>query len=179
MEENDKLFTLKQLMLYGAIIGVLLILNAVMLSRMGINILFNTEESFITNLQPLIIGLGIYFSLKHFSYKIINERLKFGKFLGFGIIIGAFSSFIYSFYLVIFVTYISPDTIQIFKEMMLDQNQTIFNFPEEAIDQAIQMMTRPIFLFITFLFSTTFWAAVFSLMFAIFNLILPKPKNKI
>ncbi|MBN2663487.1 MAG: DUF4199 domain-containing protein [Bacteroidales bacterium] len=178
MEENEKLFTLKQLMLYGAIIGVLLILNALMLSRMGINILLNTEEKFITNLQPLIIGLGIYFSLKHYSYKIINERLKFGKFLGFGIIIGAFSSIIYSFYLVMFVTYISPDTLVIFKEMMIEQ-QTVFNFPEEALEQAVQMMTHPIFLFITFVLSTTFWSGVFSLMFAIFNLIIPKPKNKI
>lgn len=179
MEENDKLFTLRQLMLYGAIIGVLLIFNAIMLSKMGINILFNTEERFITNLQPLIIGFGIYFSLRHFSYKIIKERLKFGKFLGFGIIIGAFFSLIYSFYLVVFVTKISPDTLQVFEQIMLDQNQTIFNLPEEAIDQAIKLMTNPIFLFITFLFSTTFWAAVFSLMFAVFNLIIPKPKNKI
>jgi len=178
MEENDKLFTFRQLMVYGAIIGVLLILNAFLLSSMGINILFNTEEKFISNLQPFIIGLGIYFALKHYSYKIMGEHLKFGKFLLYGIIIGSLFSFIYAFYLVIFVKYISPESIIIFEQMMIEQNETIFNFPEEAINQAINMITQPVFLFFTFFVSTVFWAGVFSLMFALFNLILPKPKIK-
>lgn len=178
MEENDKLFTIRQLMVYGAFVGVVLILNAFLLQNMGINILFNTDERFITNLQPLIIGLGIYFSLKHFSYKILKERLKFGKFLLYGILIGIFFSFIYSFYLVIFIKYISPESINVLEEMMIKQNETSFNFPEDALEQAIKIITQPVFLFFAFFFSTTFWAGVFSLMFGVFNLILPKPKNR-
>ncbi len=177
MEKTDKAFVFRQLMTYGTIVGVLLVINSLFLSFAGINEFTNTEGSFLTNLKPLIIGLGIYFSLKHYSSKILGEQLKFGKFVLYGVVIGVFFSVIYSVYFVIFVKYIDTTTISALKDLIIKQYESM-ELPQNQISIAIDLMTKPIFLFFSYFISNIFMAAIFSVMFAVFNLILPKPKKR-
>ncbi len=176
MQEEDKTLILRQLMSYGAIVGMVLIGNALMLNFMGINIILNQDATFLTNLQPLIIGFGVYFSMKHFSAKVVMQPLKFGKYSLYGLLTSLFFGLIYGLYLVVFIKYISPGTLSSLTQMITDQYKQV-NVPQEIVNQVIPMVSQPIFLFFMFFTSVVFWGFIFTLMFAFLNLILPKPKN--
>lgn len=176
MENIDKKLILRQLMTYGTIIGVLLITNAIILHSFGINDFINTDQRFITNLKNIIMGLGIYFALRHLSLKIIKDKINFGKYILWGIIIAIFFAILYSIFFVIYTKSIAPQTIQILQKNIIEIYKQM-NIQSQYIEIGLKMFKNPIFLFLSNLISTTLIATTYTLIFAILNLILPKPKK--
>ncbi len=175
MTDNNKGLILRQLMTYGTIIGVLTILTSLISNFLGGDSFSETNNG-ASSFMVFIMGFGIYFSLRHFSRKIINSNLSFGKYLAYGTIIGVFFSILYSAYLVVYIKFLNPETLTFFKDVLKEQYSGM-GLPEAQSEFAINMASQPMFLFFSFFISYTFWTAFITLMFDIINLIIPKPKN--
>ncbi|MBN2893905.1 MAG: DUF4199 domain-containing protein [Bacteroidales bacterium] len=165
-EINDKGLITRQLMTYGAIIGIITTVYSLILFSSGINEFTPSPDApFIAGLRPIIVGLGIYYSVRHLATKILKIRLKFGKFLLYGILIGLFFSIIDASYYVIFLKYISPSTL----DKILETSSELYkswNIPYDA-EMAKNIMSKPFVLFMVQLFGSTFQATVYSLIFAV------------
>lgn len=181
MTENiDKGFIVRQLMTYGAIIGVITIIYSLILFATGTNEFIGENDSFTANLRVIIVGLGIFYSIRHYSDKILKERIKFWKFILYGTAIGFFFSIIDSAYFVVFANYIAPETID--KMMELAKPQYIqLGFSDTDLEMVTNVLKKPFTLFFTFLVQNTLLSAVYSILFAILytfmNSILPKKKK--
>jgi len=166
-ENNDKGLIIRQLMTYGAILGSIMVVYSIIIHLTGRNGLIPDENTPMwANLRVVIVGLGIYYSVRHLADKILKQRLSFLKFVFFGICVGFFYSIIESCYFVIYINYISPQTkelmIQIAQKQLIEMN--ISNYDEEYIRQ---IMNRPIAVFFGYLFSGTFGATLYSLIFGL------------
>ena len=177
MDKIERSLIIKQLMTYGAIISVLVIANSYILFLNGVNEYTNTQPTFFQNLRVFILGTGIFFSIKHFSEKILKERVSFGKFLLYGILIGLFFGIIDSFYFVIFVKFIEPSTLDSLIEITKEQ-YTKFQISGYDLDLMSQMMNKPIVLFFTNIFSDIMLSFVYTLFFAILNMIMNSLKKQ-
>ncbi len=167
MNDNiDKNLIIRQLMTYGTIVGTLLIGYALLMYVSGINIFLAKEDStFLESLRPLIYGLGIFYSVRHLSIKVLQKDFSFKQFLGYGILVGVFSSILTATYFTIFLLYISPETLStILKtttEMYADLNVAF------DADMMLNFMQQPILLFFTQLLGDILFAVFYSFIFAL------------
>ena len=176
--EIDKGTKIRQFMTYGAIIGTITIVYSLILYSTGINeFIVSEKESFISNLRVIIVGLGIFYSVRHFSEKILQSKISFFKFIFYGTTVGFFFSIIDASYFVIFTKYIAPSTIDLLYQGAETQ-YLAFGISNSDVDTALTLMKKPFSLFLIYLFSNTALTAVYSILFAILysfmNLILPK-----
>ena len=179
--ELDRGTKIRQFMTYGAIIGTLTVIYSLILYATGTNeFIVNEKESFFANLRVVIVGLGIFYSVRHFSEKIINNKLSFIKFVLYGTTIGFFFSVIDASYFVVFTRYIAPSTVELLYQGAEAQYAAI-GLSNTDFETALTIMKKPFSLFIVYLISNTALTAVYSIMFAILyslmNLILPKKQQ--
>ncbi len=177
-DNSEKGYITRQLMTYGAIIGILTTAYSLILFATGTNeFIPKQNESLLGNLRQFIIILGLIYSLKHLSDKVIKAKLTFSKYLLYGTGIGFFYSIIDSAYFVIFLNFLAPETLNFY----IDSVNEIFKnsvLTADEISLIIQKLQKPFTLFISYLFSNTILIAVFSVFIAFINsltsAILPK-----
>lgn len=177
MDKTTKGLITRQLMTYGAIISVLVILNSYILHINGINEFTNREPSFMQNLRVLILGMGIFFSVKHISEKVLKITISFGQYLLFGTLIGLFFGVIDSFYFVVFIKYIEPNTLEAIIEFTSNQ-YAMFDFSAEEMTLMTDMMSKPVVLFFTNLFSDILISFIYTLFFAILHVAINSLKKR-
>ncbi len=167
MNDNiDKNLVLRQLMTYGAIVGTLLIVYAILMYVSGVNIFVaNEDSSFLESLRPLIYGLGIFYSVRHLSLKVLNKDFSFKQFFVYGSLVGVFSSILTATYFTVFLLYISPGTLSI----ILEATTEMYAGLDVAFDADTMMnfMQQPILLFFIQLFGDILFAVFYSFIFAI------------
>lgn len=176
-QELDKQLIFRQLVTYSTIIAALVIANSLLIFFMGGNE-FSTKQpdNSIPNLRILFIGLGIYFSMRHLSDKIIKIKLTFSKYIFYVFLIAIFFAIADSLYFSIYFKFLSPETITIMKDMMLEQYKQ-FNFSTDMKNEVVNLLTNPVFLFISQFLADLFTFFVYSLFFGLFYTLLPN-KNK-
>lgn len=167
MSENiDKGLITRQLMTYGAIIGVITIVYSLILYASGTNeFLSNENESFFATLRPIIVGLGIFYSVRHLGEKVLKQKISFGRFIFFGTAVGVFYAIINSAYMVVFLKYVSPSTLT----SMLEATKEVYATWNLPIDSNLisEMIQKPIMIFMSQLFGDIMISAFYSLIFAI------------
>ena len=135
-DNTDKGLIIRQLMTYGSIIATITIVYSLILYSTGNNEFIPKEDSdFLTNLRILIIGLGIFYSVKHLADKILQKKLTFGQFLSYGVLTGVFFGILDSAYFLIFTQYIAPSTLNNFFALITPQYNEL-GIPQEQIDMA-------------------------------------------
>jgi len=177
MDKTTKELITRQLMTYGAVIAVLVILNSYVLHMTGVNEFTNKEPSFFQNLRALILGMGIFFSVKHISEKVLNITISFGQYLLFGTMIGLFFGIIDSFYFVVFVKYIDPSTLTEIIEFTSEQ-YSMFDFSADEMSLMTNMMSKPFVLFFTNIFSDILISFIYTLFFAIIHIAINSLKKR-
>ncbi len=178
MDREEKILITRQLMTYGAIISVLVIANSYILYLNGVNEYTNTQPSFFQNLRVFILGMGIFFAIKHLTEKILIRKISFGQYLLFGSLIGVFYGIIDSFYFVIFAKYIEPGTLQSLINISKEQYKML-QLPTNQLDMMVQMINKPIVLFFTNIFSDILITFFYTLFFAILYVIMNNIKKRL
>ncbi len=163
-------------MTYAAIIATLVILNSYILHLKGINEFTNRNPNFWQNLRVIILGTGIFISIMNLMNKVLHKRISFGQYLLYGTLIGLFYGIIDAFYFVIFAKYIDPTTISTMIEISKEQYAQL-GFPSDMANMVVGVLNKPIVLFFSDWFSDILISFFYTLFFAIFYIILPKPKN--
>lgn len=179
MEKKDNSLIFNYLVKYASIIAILVIANSYILYLNGINEYTNTNPKFIYNLKVIIIGTGIYIALNNLSYRVLRVKFSFGRYILYGLIMGIFYGILISFYFVVYVKKMAPetltyylnlyDTVQIPKSMNID--------PEYVKEMAKQMLQSPIVLFFSNFIGEVVSFVLYSLLFGVFYIIFPMPKN--
>lgn len=179
MEKQDKSLIFNYLLKYASIIAILVIANSYILYLNGINEYTNTNPKFIYNLKVIIIGTGIYLGLNNLSYRVLKVKFSFGKYILYGFIMGLLYAVLTSFYFVVYVKKWAPETIDyytsIYDTMQIPKSMNID--PGYIKELAKQMLQSPVILFFSNFFGEVISFVLYSLLFAIFYVIFPMPKN--
>ena len=178
MEKAEKNLIIRQITTYGTIIGFLLVLNSIFLYLQGINEFTNMQPSFLQNLRMFIIGGGIFFSIKHLTDKILQQRISFLQYLLFGVAVGLSFGIIDAFYFVIFVKYIDTSTIDTMLKFVIEQYSQL-GVSSDTLALLQTSMHQPITQFFSFLFSDIIQTFIYSFFFGLFYIILPRPKKEL
>jgi len=156
---------LKNSMLYGAYLGLSLILVSVLFYSLSFE---NGIVSMLVNYAVLIVWVAV--GTISFRDNKLNGFLSYGKAYTSGILIIIFGAFITSIYMYFFVTVIEPDFMNKVIEKMTEDLQEQGKSAEE-IDMAVswtKKFSTPLMLtFMTFI-GQVFWGALLNLIVAIF-----------
>jgi len=179
-QEIDKQLIFRQLITYSTIIAALVIANSLLIFFTGgKEFAPNQPENSIPNLRILFIGLGVYFSMRHFIDNILKIKITFLKYVYYVFLIAVFFGIADSLYFSIYFKYLSPETITIMKDLMLEQYKQ-FSFSADVQNQVVSLLTNSVFLFISQFLADLFTFFIYSLFFGVFYVILPKkikPQN--
>ena len=155
---------------WGVIIGIILVLNSTAIYVSG-----QIGNQLWGNLIYLIIGLGVFFSLKDFK-KENQGFMTFSQGLGLGTMMSTIMGLILGFYTFAYMKFIDTSlNSQMLK--MAEQNLEKKGIPDDQIEQSMEMMKMamsPGILFISLLFLIVFVGFVFAL---IISAILKKDKS--
>ena len=180
-EQNKLIFS--QLIKYASIISVFAVLNSLFLYQKGINVYLNTEESLLFNLKVVIVGLGLFYSMNHLSFRVLRKKLSFGQYLKYGSLISVFYAIPMAVFFAVYILKLAPETINQFKEALQEmqaqmQAQMPTLYSQEQITQMADIFYRsPVFLFFSGFFMEFINMFFYTLLFGLFYIIFPKPKN--
>ena len=161
--------TRKFAMNYGAVLGLCLVFIALFLWVLGVDEQQSVIPSILNNV--LIIGFLVYV-ISQYRDNINNGFIAYSESLKLGTTVAFFSSVIMAFYTVIYITYLSPDTLtnilHTTEQAVLQSNPEI---SEEELDLALEMtgkFTQPHWLMIMGVLSGTFMGFFFSAIISFF-----------
>ncbi len=144
---------------YGAILGSIL----VVLSLIGY--VFNLQNATILQiLNYFALGMLLYYGTKVLRDKYQGGYITYGRSLASGFLISLFAGIIVSFFVLIYLKWIDPATMETIKM----QSQKIMiekGYPEEQIEMSLKYISPNIFAIGT-IFSFAFWGFVLSLIAA-------------
>ncbi len=179
MDKEGKKLIINQLIKYASIISVLVILNSLFLYKKGINVYINTEEALLFNLKIVIVGLGLFYSMNHLSFKVLRSRLSFGQYVKYGSLISVFYAIPMAVFFAVYILKLAPETIKNFEEAA-QQMQSLMPamYSEDQISQMADLFYHsPVFLFFSGFVMEFIDMFFYVLMFGLFYIIFPKPKN--
>ena len=154
---------------YGAVLGLILILIALLSWVLGID----EQESMVPSIINNIVIIGfLYYSILQFRDKINNGFISYSESLKLGTTVAFFSSVIMAFYTFIYISYLNPDMLAnimyMTEQAVLESNPEI---SEEELDLALEMtgnFTQPHWLMIMGVLSGTFMGFFYSAIISFF-----------
>ena len=154
---------------YGAVLGLILILIALLSWVLGVD----EQESMIPSIINNIVIIGfLYYSILQFRDKINNGFISYSESLKLGTTVAFFSSVIMAFYTFIYISYLNPDMLAnimyMTEQAVLESNPEI---SEEELDLALEMtgnFTQPHWLMIMGVLSGTFMGFFYSAIISFF-----------
>ena len=154
---------------YGAVLGLILILIALLSWVLGIG----EEESIVPSIINNIVIIGfLYYSILQFRDKINNGFISYSESLQLGTTIAFFSSVIMAFYTFIYISYLNTDMVAnimyMTEQAVLESNPEI---SDEELDLALEMtgkFTQPHWLMIMGILSGTFMGFFYSAIISLF-----------
>ena len=179
MDNEQKKLIINQLIKYASIISVLVVLNSLFLYKKGINVYLNTEENLLFNLKILIVGLGLFYSMNHLSFRVLRKRLSFGQYLLYGSLLSVFYAVPMAIFFAVYIIKLAPETINSFKEALQQmQSQMPAIYSQVQMTQIADVFYHsPIFLFFSGFLMEFVDMFFYTLLFGLFYIIFPKPKN--
>jgi len=157
----------KTALIYGLLIGVLLILIQLVFYLSGG--LTNIQATYVS--YAVMLG-GIILATKARRNQDLGGYITYGQALGFGTLTIFFASLLLSIYIFIFYKFIDPGAIDLVIEAaenkMLDRNP---NISDDELDMALSIsryLIKPGFMAISNIFNYTFLGFVMSLITSIF-----------
>ena len=154
---------------YGAVLGLILILIALLSWVLGVE----EQESIVPSIINNIVIIGfLYYSILQFRDKINNGFISYSESLKLGTTVAFFSSVIMAFYTFIYISYLNPDMLAnimyMTEQAVLESNPEI---SEEELDLALEMtgnFTQPHWLMIMGVLSGTFMGFFYSAIISFF-----------
>ena len=154
---------------YGAVLGLILILIALLSWVLGVD----EQESMVPSIINNIVIIGfLYYSILQFRDKMNNGFISYSESLRLGTTVAFFSSVIMAFYTFIYISYLNPDMlaniIYMTEQAVLESNPEI---SEEELDLALEMtgnFTQPHWLMIMGVLSGTFMGFFYSAIISFF-----------
>ena len=154
---------------YGAVLGLILILIALLSWLLGID----EEESIVPSIINNIVIIGfLYYSILQFRDKINNGFISYSESLKLGTTVAFFSSVIMAFYTFIYISYLNTDMMAnimyMTEQAVLESNPEI---SDEELDLALQMtgkFTQPHWLMIMGVLGGTFMGFFYSAIISFF-----------
>ncbi len=151
---------------YGILAGIIMIVIAIVYYVAGQQ--QHWSSGIISYLALLVI---IIYGLKIYRDELLSGYLKYGRALGFGVLVSLFAGILSGLYSFIFFKYINPDIIH---ELIIEAEQSILEaspgISDRELDMAMSLTKRiflnPYFFFVSSVFSTTFFGTIFSLIAA-------------
>ena len=161
--------TRKFAMNYGAVLGLCLMLIALLFWVLGVDDQQSVIPSILNNV--VIIGFLVY-AISYYRDNLNNGFISYSESLKLGTTVAFFSSVIMAFYTVLYITYLSPDTLtnilHTTEQAVLQSNPEI---SEEELDLALEMtgkFTQPHWLMIMGVLSGTFMGFLYSVIISFF-----------
>ena len=161
--------TRKFAMNYGAILGLCLVVIALFLWILGVDEQQSVIPSILNNVVTIVF---LVYAISQYRANINNGFISYSESLKLGTTIAFFSSVIMAFYTVIYITYLSPDTLtnilHTTEQAVLQSNPEI---SEEELDLALEMtgkFTQPHWLMIMGVLSGTFMGFLYSVIISFF-----------
>jgi len=168
MEANEKQSVFKAALGYGAILGLVMIANNLLIYMMEIK-----QTAFYAQWSPtLILISGIIFSTLHFRKEQGALGLKYGKAFLCSFFTASASGLIFALYYLLFLKYFDPGLLE--QSMVVLENYLAENHPEmsqAAIDNIVEQRRKwmtPEATGMWIFIGTLFWASIFSAIAAIF-----------
>ncbi len=154
---------------YGAVLGLILILIALLSWVLGVD----EQESMVPSIINNIVIIGfLYYSILQFRDKINNGFISYSESLKLGTTVAFFSSVIMAFYTFIYISYLNPDMLAnimyMTEQAVLESNPEI---SEEELDLALEMtgnFTQPHWLMIMGVLGGTFMGFFYSAIISFF-----------
>ena len=154
---------------YGAVLGLILILIALLSWVLGVD----EQESMVPSIINNIVIIGfLYYSILQFRDKMNNGFISYSESLKLGTTVAFFSSVIMAFYTFIYISYLNPDMLAnimyMTEQAVLESNPEI---SEEELDLALEMtgnFTQPHWLMIMGVLSGTFMGFFYSAIISFF-----------
>ena len=154
---------------YGAVLGLILILIALLSWVLGVD----EQESMVPSIINNIVIIGfLYYSILQFRDKMNNGFISYSESLKLGTTVAFFSSVIMAFYTFIYISYLNPDMLAnimyMTEQAVLESNPEI---SEEELELALEMtnnFTQPHWLMIMGVLSGTFMGFFYSAIISFF-----------
>ena len=154
---------------YGAVLGLILILIALLSWVLGID----EEESIVPSIINNIVIIGfLYYSILQFRDKTKSGFISYSESLKLGTTVAFFSSVIMAFYTFIYISYLNTDMVAnimyMTEQAVLESNPEI---SDEELDLALEMtgkFTQPHWLMIMGVLSGTFMGFFYSAIISFF-----------
>jgi len=158
--ENKPL--LRHSLIFGSLIGGMLILISVMYFYKNLPITINPNLS---SVNHLLVIAGLFLGIKKYRDDYLERKISFFKAFGVGISITAIAAFVFSIYTYIMTTFVAPSLLNEFLEL-IERNMVDSNYSEEMIESIMSlyntMLSGGVIAFSEF-FAKIFMGAFFSL----------------
>ena len=155
---------------YGAVLGLLLILFALIFWSLGLD----EEQSVIPSIVNNIVIIGfLFYAIIQYRDNINNGLITYAESLKLGTSIAFFSSVIMAFYTFIYITYLNPDMLanvmNMTEQAMLEADPEI---SDDDLDLALSMTAKfmqPHWMMVMGLLGGTFMGFLLSLIISLFT----------
>ncbi len=165
MEDQKRASVWKPAFQYGVLAGIILIVIAIVYYVAGQQ--QHWSSGIISYLALLVV---IVYGLKIYRDELLEGYIKYGRALGFGVLVSLIAGIISGLYTFAFFKYINPEIMQ---ELIIETEQSILEktpgISERELETAMsftKFFINPYFFFVSSLFSTTFFGTIFSLIVA-------------
>ena len=165
MAKNTYKEVIEPSLIYGGIIGGVILLHSVVLHIM--NATFSTYGQVMAYLLP--IGLLTY-ALYTYRKEYLGDAMPYSRGLGMGVLFSVVYAMISTAYLIVLVKFIDPNYLELVRQMA-EEKMLKKGLNEEAIEQTMEMSERFRslgFMTIAGFFGIIFMGTVYSLIIMIF-----------
>jgi len=164
---------LKSSMYHGAMVGAGIIIFSILAFVFGYDEFSPNEKfNFLSLIPYFIIIFGIILGQKNFRDKILDGKITYGKSVGYGVLVAIFASILHSFYLIIFLKYIEPATLQLIFDIT-EQNFINSGMSSTEIKEVMTLSKK--FILPSLIFGIAINYGIFGLIISLFSSI--KIKN--
>ncbi len=166
--ENQKPTSIgKPALQHGIMAGIVLIVISIIYYLTG------QQQHWSSGVLSYLVLIGvIVFGLKTYRDEMLDGYIKYGRALGFGVLVSLFAGIIAGLYTFVFYKFINPDAMQM---MLIEAEQKVIesspNISDRELDMAMsftKVFMNPYFLFVSSVLAMTFFGTIFSLIIAAF-----------
>ena len=150
---------------YGLILGLAIVIYTLILHFLGAD---QNQVAAWANMVFMVVAIQV--GTKNLRDKIQGGYISYGRSVGSGMLIVLFAGVIQSFFIYLFYTYISPESIQIvftaMEESMMQQGSS-----DDEIEMTVKLLksvTTPFSMAFATIISSAFWGLVISLITSAF-----------
>ena len=150
---------------YGLILGLAIVIYTLVLHFLGAG---QNQVAAWANMVFMVVAIQV--GTKNLRDKIQDGYINYGRAVGSGMLIILFSSIIHAFFIYLFYTYLSPESLQnvftAMEESMMQQGSS-----DDEIEMTVKLLksvTTPLSMAFATIISSAFWGLIISLITSAF-----------